>query len=99
MVQMKTMDNLTAFQNSIDGWLWRALWVSIDNDIDMAEHMWNKFHGYNHQILDSWAYADLKNRRVILAMINKWADMRKRKVNMMAFVREMNSQIPRVMRQ
>lgn len=75
MIQGKTIDKMARFQNNINGDDWMRLWISVGGDADIGRHMWNKFHGYDHQILNSWTYADGKNRRIITKMVNKyWAE-------------------------
>lgn len=46
-------------------------------DQRMAEHLWEKFTGYNHSILRLWCAMDLENRKILSDYLEK--NLRKEK--------------------
>lgn len=74
------MDKLFRFQHDVGYAEWERLYTQIGAERglgtlylrDMASHLWDKFHAYDHQILKLWAELDYEQRINILAMIARW---------------------------
>jgi len=66
------MDKLFRFQYDVDYAEWERLYLAVGGTKNMAQHLWGKFHEYDHQILKLWADLDSEQRPLILAMISKW---------------------------
>jgi len=66
------MDKLFRFQHDVDYAEWERLYMAVGGTKNMAEHLWSKFHEYDHQILKLWIDLDSEQRILVLAMINRW---------------------------
>jgi len=64
-VTLNDMDALAYYEYNIDGETFRENFVKAGGTPDMANHMWNKFHGKDHSILATFGHADLKNKKLL----------------------------------
>ena len=71
-IEEADMNRLLRYQVDIDGETFRKLFIELGGTPSMAEHLWSKFHYYDHQIIKLWADLDSTNRKLVLAMINRW---------------------------
>ena len=46
------------------------LWRKAGGSEKLMTHIWMKMTQYNRNILTLWAYADSKNRKIIIKMVN-----------------------------
>lgn len=82
------MDTIVDFQNAINGGNWRRLYglamrvldirvgESGDGQYDLPNHMWGKFYSHDHCISKMYCFADRKQRKVIVKMIQLWEQER-----------------------
>jgi hypothetical protein len=69
---VEDLDNLRKFEYWINGEKFRELFVEAGGSENMARHLWDKFHGYDHSILKLWGAMDSKNKELVLKVIQAW---------------------------
>lgn len=69
------------FEFNITGEEFRKSFVEHGGEEFIADHMWSKFHGYEHSILRLMGAADRKNRKVLTGVVNDWCQSHPEDVN------------------
>lgn len=69
------LDELCNFQHWVNGEEFQMIW----KDKHMADHLWGKFHGFNHDILRLWGALDSNNMQILAHYVMKRV-LEKRKV-------------------
>lgn len=63
---------LAYFEFNIDGGTWDKYFQEAGGDKDMADHLWEKFHGYGHNFLRTFGNSDLSNRKLLFEVATRW---------------------------
>lgn len=64
------VEHLTYFEYNISGETFKEKFMKFGGEESMANHLWEKFHGYNHSILSSWGALDKQNKEIMIKVID-----------------------------
>ena len=64
------VEHLAYFEYNINGETFKEKFMKFGGTEQMADHLWDKFHGYNHSIIKSWGALDLQNKKIMIKVID-----------------------------
>lgn len=67
----KTINALAYFEFNVNKETFVKLFLKYSDDKELAEHLWNKFHEYNHSILKLVGSADLETLKILANAIEE----------------------------
>lgn len=70
MISRELLDQLRKLEYNLDGITFEKLFVKHGGTKYLAEHLWEKFCGYNNSILKLWSSLTSENQDVMLKVIN-----------------------------
>ena len=76
MVTNNNLKELAYYEYNISGEHFVKMFVKHSTGdkqraLSMANHIWSKFTGYNHNIVTTWANCDTENRKILVKVINE----------------------------